>query len=163
MENNTIMFLDMDGVLADFDGGIDGSLRNMFNPHFFRNLKPLEENLNETILGLQEKGFIIKILSKACVNKNDNRFKGQMIDKAEWIKEYIPCIDELNIIIQGADESKGDILNLYKDNHFCILVDDYSKNLAEWVFNGGIGIKKAKRIKEREWKEILNLKELLEG
>lgn len=166
MENKTILFIDMDGVLANFDKAIDemGTLEAMFKPGFFRGLEPMEEGLNETIKEIQESGITVKILSKACVKKTDKRFLGQMVDKAEWIAEHIPCIDRLNIIIQATDESKGDIIEYYK-HHECILLDDYSKNLADWAFAGGKGIKKAKRIKNgRPWKQVLNVSELaIEG
>lgn len=160
MENKTILFLDMDGCVADFEKGTNGDIKNMFKPGFFRNLPVLEEGLNETIEEIQKQGITVKILSKACVKKGDKRFIGQMIDKVEWVKEHIPCIDELNIIIQGSDEDKGSIVELYK-HHECVLVDDYTPNLANWTFAGGKGIKRAKRIKpNRPFKQILNLAEL---
>lgn len=163
MEKKTILFLDMDGVLADFDKGINGDIKNMFKPGFFLGLEPMEEGLNETIQELQ-KTATVKILSKACVSKSSKRFIGQMMDKVNWIKKHIPCIDELDIIIQASNESKGSVVELYK-HHNCILVDDYSKNLAEWAFAGGKGVKKAKRIKNnRPWKQVLNVSELaIEG
>ena len=164
MENNKILFLDMDGVLANFDKGLQGDFRRMFKTGFFRGLEPLEEGLNETVQDIINQGYTVKILSKAPVKKANPRFINHMRDKANWIKEHLPCIDELDIIIQATDESKGDIIKMYK-HHECILVDDYSKNLADWTKAGGKGIKKAKRIKNgREWKQILNLSELaLEG
>lgn len=164
MENKKILFVDMDGVLADFDNGINGELNSMFKEGFFRGLAPMENGLNETIKGIQEQGYTVKILSKACVKKSDKRFLGQMLDKVNWLKEFVPCIDELDIIIQASDESKGDIVEMYK-NHECILIDDYSKNLYEWALAGGKCIKKAKRIRpHREFKQVLNISELhLEG
>lgn len=163
MENKTILFFDMDGVLANFDKKVDemGDIKAMFEPNFFRTLEPMEEGINETIAELQ-KHYTVKILSKACVKRNDKRFIGQMVDKVNWLKQYVPCLDELNIIIQATDECKGDIVEMYKQ-HECILIDDYSKNLADWTFAGGKGIKKAKRIKNgRAWKQILNIVELAE-
>lgn len=168
MEKKKIVFIDMDGVLADFDAGVNalgkGDISIMFEEGFFKKLNPMEECLNDTIEDIIFQGYTVKILSKACVKKNDSRFKKQMIDKAEWIKLYIPCIDELNIIIQGSDECKGDIIKMYQD-HECILVDDYTKNLIEWHLSGGKCIKKAKRIKSnRPFKQVLMLGELaLEG
>ena len=155
-----ILFVDMDGVLANFDKGINGDLNKMFEKGFFRTLEPMEEGLNKTFQEIKSQGYGIKILSKACVKRSDERFIGQMLDKVDWIKEYIPCINELDIIIQSTDESKGDIVKMYSE-YDCILIDDYSKNLAEWAFAGGKGIKKAKRIKNgRPWKQVLNISEL---
>lgn len=164
MENKKILFVDMDGVLANFDKGIGNDLNKMFEPGFFFTLEPMEQDLNETIQEIQKQGYTVKILSKACVAKEDKRFKGQVMDKVKWINKYIPCIDELNIIITDTHTSKGDIVEMYK-HHECILIDDYSKNLAEWSFAGGKGIKKAKRIRNsRPWKQVLNISELaIEG
>lgn len=163
MNKQTILFFDMDGVLADFDKGLGGDFKNMFKPNFFRTLPVMENGLNETMLELQSQGYIIKILSKACVKKSNKSFRNQMVDKAEWVKENIPCINELDIIIQATDESKGDVLKYYSSEKFdCYLVDDYTPNLATWAMAGGKCIKKAKRIKtQRPFKQILNLVELV--
>ena len=164
MEKKKILFVDMDGVLANFEKGLEGDFKRMFKPGFFRGLEPLENGLNETIQEIEKQGYTVKILSKAPVKKSNRLFLVHMMDKVNWIKEFIPAIDELNIIIQATDESKGDIVEMYKD-HECILIDDYSKNLAEWGLAGGKCIKKAKRIRNhRSWKQVLNISELaLEG
>ena len=158
----TIIFFDMDGVLADFEKGLGGDFANMYKEGFFRNLPVMEQGLNESIQKIKEQGYTVKILSKACVTKSDSRFVKQMVDKANWVKHHIPCIDELDIIIQASDECKGDIVRMY-ESHECILVDDYTVNLASWIMAGGQGIKKAKRIKNtRPCRQILNVAELAE-
>ncbi len=159
-----ILFVDMDGVLANFDKGLEGDFKRMFKPTFFRNLEPLENGLNETIEGIRSQGYLVKILSKACVKKSNRLYEIQKQDKINWLKEFIPCIAETDVIIQATDESKGDIVELHKESE-CFLIDDYSKNLAEWGLAGGKCIKKAKRIRNhREWKQVLNISELsLEG
>ena len=154
----------MDGVLANFEGGCNGELNKMFQRGFFRNLEVMEEGLNETITDLQEQGYIVKILSKACVKRTNKLFEGQVNDKVEWVREHIPTIEREDIIIQATDEIKGDILKDYP-NYECILVDDYAVNLIHWEQAGGKGIKRAKRIKNgRDFHQILNICELaLEG
>lgn len=164
MENKKILFVDMDGVLADFEKGLQGDFSRMYKRGFFRNLEVMENDLNQTFEEIQAQGITVKILSKACVRKSHGLFKVQMMDKVNWIKEHIPCIDELNITIQATDESKGAIVDMYK-GHECYLIDDYSKNLAEWVLAGGKAIKRAKRIKnDRKFRQVLNVSELaIEG
>ena len=64
----TILFIDMDGVIADFGKGINsgnGNLNQMFENKFFRKLEPMEEEIAEKIERLQELTKV-KILSKAC-------------------------------------------------------------------------------------------------
>ena len=158
----TILFIDMDGVLADFEKGINsgnGDLNQMFENKFFRKLDPMEEGIAEKIEKLQELTKV-KILSKACVERNDKRFANQVADKKYWLMRFAPTIKNEDIIIQSTEESKGSIVEEFSDFH-CMLLDDYSLNLAEWELAGGIGIKKAKRYKDRSFEQVKNLKELI--
>jgi len=158
----TMLFIDMDGVLADFERGINegtGDINQMFEKNFFRKLEPMEEDIAGKIEKLQELTKV-KILSKTCVERNDKRFAGQVADKKYWLMRFAPTVKDEDIIIQSTDESKGSIVKEFPDFH-CILVDDYSLNLVEWELAGGIGIKKAKRHKNRSFAQVRNLKELI--
>lgn len=159
----TILFIDMDGVIADFEKGINsgaGDLNQMFENKFFRKLEPMEKEIADKIERLQELTEV-KILSKACVERDDKRFVNQVADKKYWLMRFAPTVKNKDIIIQSAEESKGKIVREFSDFH-CMLLDDYSLNLAEWELAGGIGIKKAKRFKtERTFEQVSNLKDLI--
>ena len=159
----TILFLDMDGVLADFEKGINsgtGDINQMFEDKFFRKLEVMESDIAEKIERLQELTKV-KILSKACVERNDERFQKQVADKIYWLMRFAPTVENKDIIIQSTEESKGEIVRKYPDYHN-LLLDDYSLNLAEWELAGGIGIKRAKRYKnERSFEQVQNLDELI--
>lgn len=158
----TILFIDMDGVLADFERGINegtGDINQMFEKNFFRKLEPMEEDIAGKIERLQELTKV-KILSKACVERNDKRFASQVADKKYWLMRFAPTVKNEDIIIQSTEESKGSIIEEFSDYH-CILFDDYSLNLVEWELAGGIGIKKAKRYKNRSFEQVKNLEELI--
>ena len=158
----TILFIDMDGVLADFERGINegtGDINQMFEDKFFRKLEPMENDIAESIEKLQ-KLTKVKILSKACVERNDKRFQKQVADKIYWLMRFAPTIKHKDIIIQSAEESKGSIVKEFPDFH-CMLLDDYSLNLVEWELAGGVGIKKAKRYKNRSFEQVQNLGELI--
>lgn len=159
----TLLFIDMDGVIADFEKGINsgnGDLDQMFGNKFFRKLEPMEKEIAEKIERLQELTKV-KILSKACVERNDKRFASQVSDKKYWLMRFAPTVENKDIIIQSTEESKGEIVREFSDYH-CILLDDYSLNLVEWELAGGIGIKKAKRYKnERTFEQVNSLKDLI--
>ena len=159
----TILFIDMDGVLADFEKGINsgtGDINQMFEDKFFRKLETMENGIAENIEKLQ-KLTKVKILSKACVERNDKRFANQVADKKYWLMRFAPTVENKDIIIQSTEESKGEIVRKYSDYHN-LLLDDYSLNLAEWELAGGIGIKRAKRYKnERSFEQVQNLDELI--
>ena len=159
----TILFIDMDGVIADFGKGINsgnGDLNQMFENKFFRKLEPMEEEIAEKIERLQELTKV-KILSKACVERNDKRFTKQVADKKYWLMRFAPTVENKDIIIQSTEESKGEIVREFSDFH-CMLLDDYSLNLVEWELAGGIGIKKAKRYKnDRTFEQVNSLKDLI--
>lgn len=121
----TIIYCDMDGVLADFNGEKNAIERFKTEKHFFRKLKPIIENV-EAIKTLINKGYKVAILTTSPSKRADH-------DKKMWLKKYLPEIK--NIIYGRPSEKKIDLIN--KTTLHTILFDDYGKNIKEWLAGGG--------------------------
>ena len=131
---NKKIFLDMDGTLARFN------VRNAVNrftdeKDFFKKLKAYKGI--ETINKLCKNGncYIISASPHSQADK----------DKLFWIEKYLYNIPKENILFCRIGENKAEIiknkLNIAIDKN-CVLLDDYNKNLFQWVNFGGVGIKR---------------------
>lgn len=145
------IFIDMDGVLADFNAVFSEERRHeLFEEGFFANLEPMfiKENLERDFDFLRLKGYQVNILSKA-VNSEFCRK-----EKLDWLERHAPKFD--NVYIVGNDESKNLLLEAG-----AILFDDYSKNLTEWKEGGGKAVKVGGRHKD-DFAHIRHISELVE-
>lgn len=138
MKNQTI-YLDMDGVVANFDEKAT-ELSHLDEkpwlsiPGFFRQLAPIGDP-NSAVIALQEAGYKVKILTKVETRDTNAR----AMDKILWLQEFMPAIQLEDIIIVPYHLSKTNFVTENPQN--CILVDDYGKNLIEWQNFGGFPIK----------------------
>lgn len=143
------LFIDLDGTVAKFN------VRNALERFdkeigFFANLGAYKgiEAINEMAL-LKN----VYVISASPNNQAD-------IDKMIWLNKYLPNIPKENITLCRLGENKAKIIenkyNLIIDNN-CYLLDDYSKNLFEWVANGGTGIKRLTSVADNSrglWKGL---------
>lgn len=141
------IYLDMDGVVADFDGyahqllGLGPSegkypetvwQKLIANPRLYRDLKPLPyaSQLYNFCTKLAEKLDYRVAFLTAIPKKND--VQHAMHDKVEWCQKHFP----------GTPVFFGPY-SRDKQNH-CrpgdILIDDRTDNIQEWKSAGGIGI-----------------------
>ncbi len=131
-------FVDMDGVLSDFDGHAkaegkftaDGkTLWDALDLKWWKTM-PAYKGAREFFKGLKKLGPVRQLTAPIL---NADCFRG----KAEWTINFRPGAGRFAlldlIICRAADKNL-----LARPNH--ILVDDRQKNIDEWVHAGGIGI-----------------------
>ena len=153
------LFIDLDGTVAKFN------VRNALERFdkevgFFAKLGAYKgiEILNT--LALSNQVFVIS----ASPNEQADK------DKRVWLDKFLPNIKSENITLCRLGENKAQVIeNKYniKINEQCYLLDDYTKNLVEWVACGGVGIKRLTSVADNstgKWKgaTLKNLVELAE-
>lgn len=143
------LFIDLDGTVAKFN------VRNALERFdkeigFFANLGAYKgiEAINE--MALLKNVYVISASPNIQAD----------IDKMIWLNKYLPNIPKENITLCRLGGNKAKIIenkyNLIIDNN-CYLLDDYSKNLFEWVANGGTGIKRLTSVADNSrglWKGL---------
>jgi len=130
LEKNKVYYIDMDGVLADFNAEENGVERFAVEPKFFRSLRPITPNLL-AIRVLMLNGYKVKVLS-ASPNEGADK------DKLDWLKEFLPKLKRKNIVLCRNGEVKA---NFVKKIEKSVLFDDYGKNCREWRSAGGQAFK----------------------
>lgn len=140
------IYVDSDGVLADFDGYVlnkFGKRVSDFNPKgsfwqaityhdahvekFFRNL-PKMPDADELMAHLMSAGFkSVKVLTACGYTPRDA--KQQKID---WYAEHFPGVE---CIVVSKSPDKAEYAHPYS-----ILIDDRAKSIDPWRAKGGIGI-----------------------
>ena len=133
------LFFDMDGTLADFNGG--GGLEKMEQKGFFLNLAPYA-NARKFVRNMS-KFHEIYILS-ACIDTDYC-----MTEKILWLRKNFKFIPYENIILVPYGTNKADaiIKRFGKVTTDYLLFDDYKVNLDQWRQQGGTPIKCGKTYK----------------
>ncbi len=126
-------FVDMDGTIAEWRD--DVSVAAYYQKGYFANLRP-----NDGILNFVKdltRVFPCYIVS-ACTTEMAKKEKG------EWLDRFLPEIKpEHRIFVPVAVNKSKYVQNFLKRGltQMDYLLDDYSKNLLEWVEAGASGIK----------------------
>lgn len=138
------IYIDMDGVLADFERGcVEMFSMERFEwtedkwedmkrfPHFYRDLKPMEGAIEMMTELMKRFGDRVEILSAVPKKERGIPFASQ--DKLDWVKEWIPGELKVNLVLR---DEKINYCTCSDD----ILIDDYDINIHEWQEKGGTGI-----------------------
>lgn len=138
------IYLDLDGVFADFWGKVCDvfgkepenskmiwdKLKDVHN--LFLDLKPLPYTRVMFNALYSKYGDRCEILSS--VPRPDNFLVTAPDDKRKWVRKYLNDSIVVNIVSNHTEKQ-----NFCKGKNY-ILIDDYAKNINEWMTKGGTGI-----------------------
>ena len=141
------IYCDMDQVLVNFMGGANKVLTaqglETFQhtekdlkwealskvPKFWANLEPMPDAM---MLWRYIKTYNPYILSTPS-----KRMASCKPEKIEWVRKHLGAVEHI-YLVPREDKRKFAVTNDGKPN---LLIDDYEKNIKEWVSAGGIGIR----------------------
>lgn len=132
------LFVDMDGTLAKFTPieELEG-IQSLYEKGYFSSLDPLT-NIVDGIKQLQanhSEEVEITILSSYL---EDSKYA--LDEKKEWLDKYLPGVTDRLFVPCGTP--KHEALKECEVKGVPVLLDDYSKNLHEWIRDGDLaGVK----------------------
>ena len=140
------VFIDMDGVLADFNTGVetltgtpfpntdkghndyDMRKEELTNKRLIRNLPPMDD-MHDLVAYVRHTRLPWEILTAAGVINREL----VVYDKGEWIREHVSPSVVVTCTMTGSQKGMFALEG-------SVLIDDRKKNIQAWEDNGGIGI-----------------------
>jgi len=142
-----VVYVDMDGVLADFFGEVakrEGAshwrrarkIKDRIDqvaqePGFFLDLKPLP-NAPKLIRGILDIAGEYSILSSPMMSNVEQSVR----EKSQWLNHYLKQVQPTSVLFEHQKERFAQQPNETPN----ILIDDWDANIQLWEANGGIGI-----------------------
>ena len=139
------IFLDVDGVFADFDRAIEtlgiprtehhsNDIWKYLNqvPNFFYKLEVMHGSI-EIIKELQAAGHDLEFLTALPIPTG--LLATADADKRRWLPEKISSTIPINTVVGGKNKVRWLV-----NNPGAVLIDDYERNINLWREHGGIGI-----------------------
>lgn len=145
------LYLDLDGVMADFDHGFErlfGMSNREFRqkhgeqaddvmwpvilerPDFFRALPPTH-GAKAFLRELHDAGFPQPIILTACPKTS---YESAARQKREWVREHLGAHLTVLPVMGGRNKP------LFMHDAGDVLIDDHRRNIEVWRAEGGVGI-----------------------
>lgn len=104
-----VVFVDLDGVMADFDGAVTSGVENdppeMFVAGFFRNLKVMEGAKEAIEILMANPNLEIYVGSKPTYKNTKCA-----TEKFDWIQEHFPALKKRMVLVCDKKLLRGDFL-----------------------------------------------------
>ena len=145
------IFFDMDGVLADFDSGVE-TFCGIMNHSQAESTKEEENTLWDAIRKVEHFYYKLDVLPGACdmfkeiydtygdhceiltgIPKPERGMPDAAEDKVRWVRKYLSDTMKVNTV--RKKEKKN-----YCTGEDCVLIDDLEENIIAWKKSGGTGI-----------------------
>lgn len=138
MRKKIRIFIDMDGSIADIHRETNWFDRVKVEKDFFANLEPFNNLIVALALVQFYYGKRVKMYSLSSVEDNDKN-SPYVKAKNKWLDNFAQFIPRKRRIFTICGSPKTMYIKNISERD--ILLDDYSKNLQDWVNVGGTGIK----------------------
>lgn len=131
------VFFDLDGTLAEWRGG--ARREELLEKGYFISLRPIPEMIEAARRVNENEDLSVYILSKYWTCGDF-----ALPEKIEWCEKYLPFIPKDHLLFVPDETEKAEFVKRATGEGVTpsdVLVDDYTKNLYEWMQNGGTGVK----------------------
>ena len=132
-----LLFVDMDGTLAEWNTSLPKFAKEIFMPGYFKD-RPAYPMVAQAIRLLICSGALEVFVISSVIDEPH-----VIADKNSWLDEHIPEVDNDHRIFCKCGENKAHKVReaTGRFDGYCVLLDDYSVNLHQWEKSGGTAIK----------------------
>lgn len=141
------IYCDMDQVLVNFVGGANKVLaaaglkpfpeeeKNAkwealkAVPKFWANLEPMSDAMTLWRFIRPHQPYILSTPSKRMITCKP--------EKIEWVRKHLSSVEKI-LLVPREDKQRYAVSEDGRPN---LLIDDYEKNIKEWVAKGGVGVR----------------------
>lgn len=131
----TNVYVDMDGVIADFNNEPHALERFTTEKGFFKSLKVINKGAFEMLMNNKEINLFVL---SASPNKQADK------DKLAFLKFHFPKLKRKQVIFCRNGQNKADFMKTEKG----VLLDDYGKNCEQWRERGNVAIQVKRPLQE---------------